>query len=199
MKRASSTVAALVLLLATRIASAACQRDDHIVPWLPLVPVLESQQRIRTPEGDGALKIKVSVREGHENSRDAINRLGIQYARGRGVSKNYKLAFKLFKQLAMDGYTPGMVNLGTLYEWPGTGWQDHRRAYAWIRAALSVGVEESDYDSTVLKLAIIAGKMGMVKLVDAERLATRITVDIIDRCGSSTDRYGDISAWSEVP
>jgi hypothetical protein len=43
------------------------------------------------------------------------------------------------------------------------------------------------------------GGDALLSAPNAERLATRITVHIIDRCGSSTDRYTDISTWSDVP
>jgi hypothetical protein len=56
------------------------------------------------------------------------NRLGVMFARGNGVAKNERLASQLFRRLALDGYTPAMVNLGTMYELGSAGRQDHRRA-----------------------------------------------------------------------
>ena len=108
-----------------------------------------------------------------------LNRLGIMYARGRGVPKSEKLATKLFRQLAMDGYTPAMVNLGTLYERGRAGRRDHRQAYAWIRAALALGVPKEDYDATLFKLGMIAVHLGTGQTTSAERLA----LAIIDRIG----------------
>src|SRR5277367_277036 len=46
----------------------------------------------------------------------ALNLLGIQYARGQGVKKNPALAKRFFLRSAIQGYTPAMANLGTLYE-----------------------------------------------------------------------------------
>jgi TPR repeat protein len=37
---------------------------------------------------------------------DAMNRLGIRYARGRGVAKNYAIARKWFRRSALQGYAP---------------------------------------------------------------------------------------------
>ncbi len=85
------------------------------------------------------------------DSREAVNRLAILYARGRGLPKKPRLALKLFQTLAMEGYPPAMVNLGTIYELGLASRRDHRRAYAWIRAGLSLGVPEEDRDATVLK------------------------------------------------
>ena len=103
-----------------------------------------------------------------------LNRMGIMYARGRGVAKNPRLASRLFRQLALDGYTPAMVNLGTMYEQGMTGRRDHRLAYAWIRAALALGVPAQDYDETLFKLGMIAGRLGAGRMAGAENLAVSI-------------------------
>lgn len=52
---------------------------------------------------------------------DAMNQLGIMYARGRGVIKDYGIALKWFRESALKGYPPAMVNLGTMYQ---LGWAD---------------------------------------------------------------------------
>jgi Sel1 repeat len=111
-----------------------------------------------------------------------LNRLGIMYAQGRGVPKSARLATKLFRQLAMDGYTPAMVNLGTLYERGRAARRNHRRAYAWIRAALALGVPKEDYDITLIKLGMIAGRLGAGQRTSAERLALAIIDRIDERC-----------------
>jgi TPR repeat protein len=65
----------------------------------------------------------------------ALNRLGIRYAKGQGVKRNPGLAMRFFLQSAIQGYTPAMANLGTLYEIGALSHSDFRRAYAWVRAA----------------------------------------------------------------
>ena len=124
-----------------------------------------------------------------------LNRLGIMYARGRGVPKSARLATKLFRQLAMDGYTPAMVNLGTLYERGRAGRRDHRRAYAWIRAALALGVPKEDYDATLFKLEMIAVHLGTAQTTSAERLALAIIGRIGERCEYSRTTYEDTVAF----
>jgi TPR repeat protein len=111
-----------------------------------------------------------------------LNHLGVMYARGRGVPKSQRLVTKLFRQLAMDGYTPAMVNLGTLYERGSAGRRDHRRAYAWIRAALALGVPKEDYDATLFKLGMIAVHLGTGQTTSAERHALTIIRRIGERC-----------------
>jgi Sel1 repeat-containing protein len=128
-----------------------------------------------------------------------LNRLGIMYARGRGVPKSARLARKLFRQLAMDGYTPAMVNLGTLYERGRAGRRDHRQAYAWIRAALALGVPKEDYDATLFKLGMIAVHLGTGQTTSAERLALAIIDRIGERREYSRASYKDTVALSSVP
>jgi TPR repeat protein len=128
-----------------------------------------------------------------------LNRLGIMYARGRGVPKSVTQATKLFRQLAMDGYTPAMVNLGTLYERRRGARRDHRQAYAWIRAALALGVPEEDYDVTLIKLGMIAVHLGTRQTTSAERLASVIIERIGERCEHSRTAYEDAVALSSAP
>jgi hypothetical protein len=128
-----------------------------------------------------------------------LNHLGIMYARGRGVPQSAGLAMKLFRQLAMDGYTPAMVNLGTLYERRRDGRRDHRQAYAWIRAALALGVPKEDYDVTLFKLGMIALHLDTGQTTSAERLALAIIDRIGERCEYSRTSYEDTVALSSAP
>jgi len=130
---------------------------------------------------------------------DAINHLGIRYARGRGVAKDSRAALKMFKMLAVEGYTPGMVNLGIAYELGLGGRRDHRRAYAWIKAALALGVPQADYDATVFKLGIVVGKLGIARLGSADRLAAGIVDEIVSRRKSPAQMYADDSAIAKFP
>jgi Sel1 repeat len=188
MKAVISIFAGLELLLATQLAFAGCNR---VVPDFPIVtPPL--QTAVFT-FGDG-YRTGGSGDVMAQDIRDAVNRLAIRYARGRGVAKNYNLAFKLFRELALDGYTPGMVNLGILYELGPTGRRDHRRAYAWIRAALALGVPKDDYDATLVKFGMVAGMLGREKTRSAERLAASIAEAVTSQCDSSSVVYADISA-----
>ena len=148
------------------------------------------------PDSGGGKAVAASERPSDQDA-EAINRLGIQYARGRGVAKDYKLAFRMFRQVALDGYTPGMVNLGTLYEMGPIGLRNHRRAYAWIRAALVLGVPEEDHDATLFKLGMIAGRLGPAKVSGAERLAMSIIENVVSHSESSAQQYADIPLTRE--
>jgi hypothetical protein len=117
-----------------------------------------------------------------ELKMSALNLLGIRYAKGRGVKKNPRLAMRFFLRSAIQGYTPARANLGTRYEIGATGHADFRRAYAWVRAALSFGVPEKDHDDTVLKLWVIAQRLDPGRIESAERLADVIGIEIVERC-----------------
>ena len=145
----------------------------------------------------GGKAVAASQRESDQDTKEAINRLGIQYARGRGVARDYNLAFRMFRQLALDGYTPGMVNLGTLYEMGPIRLRNHRRAYAWIRAALALGVPKEDYDATLFKLGMIAGRLGAAKVGGAERLAMNIVENVMSRSDLPAEQYADIPLTRE--
>ena len=203
-KAAISISAGLVLLLATQSAFAACSRgvpDFPIVTPPPQRAVFTFGDGYRTGGSGDVVVITASDLGGDQDIRDAVNRLAIRYARGRGVAKNYNLAFKLFRELALEGYTPGMVNLGILYELGPAGRRDHRRAYAWIRAALALGVPKDDYEATLIKFGMVPGMLGRAKTRSAERLAVRITEAVTSQeavasqCDSSSVVYADISAY----
>jgi hypothetical protein len=57
-----------------------------------------------------------------------------------------------------------------------------RRAYAWVQTALSFGVPEEDHDATVLKLGMIAVRLGSDNIGGAERLAVTIVTRIVETC-----------------
>jgi Sel1 repeat-containing protein len=150
---------------------------------------------VNVPTIDSRSLTPASYQKGDENNF-ILNRIGIMYARGRGVPKSSRLAAKLFRQLAMDGYTPAMVNLGTLYERGIAGRRDHRQAYAWIRAALALSVPQADYDTTLFKLGMIAARLGIAHTRLAERRALMIIENIAQRCERAEHPYEDIAALS---
>jgi TPR repeat protein len=156
--------------------SAAAECDEGI---MPLVGSEQSQGTSVTGSSPGA----------GLQGREALNRMAIMYARGRGLPKRPRLALKLFRTLAVEGYAPAMVNLGTIYELGLAGRRDHRLAYAWIRAGLTVGVADQELDATVFKLGMIAARLGTTQTYAAERLATNISEAIAVQCEHWDRRY----------
>jgi TPR repeat protein len=81
----------------------------------------------------GSLTGKAGGGEFDQRELSALNLLGIRYAKGRGVKRNSGLAMRFFRWSAIQGYTPAMANLGTLYEIGAKSHSDFQRAYAWVR------------------------------------------------------------------
>jgi Sel1 repeat len=123
----------------------------------------------------------------------ALNLLGIRYARGQGVKRNPALAKRFFLRSAIQGYTPAMANLGTLYEIGARRDSDLRRAYAWVRAALSFGVPDDDHDETVVKLWMFAARLGPERIGGAERLADVIATQIVESRKCSPGQETELS------
>jgi TPR repeat protein len=91
------------------------------------------------------------------------------------------------------------VNLGTIYELGLASRRDHPRAYAWIRAALTLGVPEDDRDATYFKLGMIAARLGTAQTRAAERLATDIIQAMVVQCERSDKQYADAMLTGRVP
>ena len=124
-------------------------------------------------------------REIHESAVRTMNLLGIMFAEGEGVRKNARIALLLFRESAMQGYTPAMANLGAIYERGDAGPPNLHRAYAWLRAAVSFGVPEEYRDPAMLRLGMIAERLGRRKVMAAEKLASKIAASIITSCACS--------------
>jgi TPR repeat protein len=189
---------ALLLVFAAPMAfSAAGNRYDPAAGPVPQFAVLRSHSGFL--DANDANGIVESPRGDDQYILDAINRLGIRYARGRGVAKDSRAALKMFKMLAVEGYTPGMVNLGIAYELGLSGRHDYRRAYAWIRAALALGVPQDDYEATIFKLGVVVGKLGIARLGSADRLAADIVKEIMSRRKSPAQVLAEDSAIAKFP
>jgi TPR repeat protein len=124
----------------------------------------------------------------------ALNLLGIRYAKGQGVKRNPGLAVRFFLRSAIEGYTPAMANIGTLYETGAIGQSDFQRAYAWVRAALRFDMHEEAHDETVLKLWMIAARLGPDRIQSAERLADAIATRIVESCKCSPGQEPELAS-----
>lgn len=125
---------------------------------------------------------------------NATNLLGIRYARGQGVKGNPTLAKRFFLRAAIQGYTPAMANLETLYEIGAKRPYDLERAYAWMRAALLFGVPEDDHDETVLRLWMLAARLGPKHIEIADRLADEIAARIVESCECSPGQEAEMAS-----
>lgn len=159
--------------------------------WVLSPSVAECATQSHTAASSG--QIPPSVSEADQEPSD-LNLLGIRYARGQGVKRNPRLAMRFFLRSAIQGYTPAMANLGTLYQIGATRRSDFQRAYAWVRTALAFGVPEEDHDSTVLKLGMIAARLGPERIESAERLAETIATRIVESCQCSPGQETELAS-----
>jgi TPR repeat protein len=180
-------------LASTQSAVAAC--DPEFVPLVGSAQLVMQSASIGAADlhgqRDAGISLTDALPSADRDRREAVNRLAIMYARGRGLPKKPRLALKLFRTMAMEGYTPAMLNLGTIYELGLASRRDHPRAYAWIRAALTLGVPEKDRDATNFKLGMIAARLGTAQTRAAERLATGIIQAVVVQCERGGERYID--------
>jgi len=140
----------------------------------------DNEKTIRNEELAVARDLKTRVEQG---DAAAMNGLGMMYALGRGVGKNYGMALDLFRRAALQGQVPGMVNVGLLYD-RHTNLPGHSiSAYAWLRAALSFGVPDEDRDAIIFRLGMIASRIGEPNAERAEHLASLLVEDIGQRVG----------------
>jgi hypothetical protein len=143
------------------------------------------RQEILAVGRSGVSRMPLQDSELDQHELSALNLLGIQYVKGRGVKSNPQMSMRYFLRSAMHGYTPAMANIGTLYENGATGHTDLRRAYAWVRTALAFGVPEEEHDTTVFKLGMIAARLGSDNIGRAEMLADVIAARIVETCECS--------------
>ena len=145
----------------------------------------DNEKAIRDEEVAVARELKTRVEQG---DAAAMNGLGMMYALGRGVTKNYEMALELFRHAALQGQVPGMVNVGLLYD-RHTNRPGHSiSAYAWLRAALSFGVPDEDRDAIIFRLGMIASRIGETNAARGERLAGALIEDIGQRVGYPKDQ-----------
>jgi uncharacterized protein len=150
-----------------------------------------NEKTIRNEELAVAQELTTRVEQG---DAAAMNGLGMMYALGRGVGRNYGMALDLFRRAGLQGQVPGMVNVGLLYD-RHTNQPGHSvSAYAWLRAALSFGVPDEDRDAIIFRLGMIASRIGETQAARAERLATLLVEDIGQRVGYPKDRSTDTAS-----
>ena len=69
--------------------------------------------------------------------------VGVLYAEGKGVPKDYEKALDWYRIAAEQGFVPALYNLGLMY-YHGYGVpQDHVTAYGWIDVAAQEGEENA--------------------------------------------------------
>ncbi len=154
----------------------------------------QSHEAFAVSRNDVSIGPSASGDEFGQRELSALNLLGIRYAKGQAVKRDPRMAMRFFLLSALKGYTPAMANVGTLYEIGATGRPNQHRAYAWVRTALSFGVPKEDHDATVLKLGMIATRLGSNNIGAAERLAGAIATRVVENCQCSPGQETELAA-----
>lgn len=84
---------------------------------------------------------KLWLPRAQDGDQEAQNYLGIQYALGLGVSKNYKEAVKWYEHAAKAGHPDAQRNYGDMFQYGRGVPQDFYQAFVWYFAASQQGHE----------------------------------------------------------
>lgn len=103
----------------------------------------------------------------------AQNLIGLMYANGKGVPRDFAEAVKWYRKAADQGYAGAQNNLGLMYLKGRGVAQDYVQAYMWFdltAAGLSVS-ETSMRDGTLHQRDAVAAKMTPAQIAEAQRFA----------------------------
>ncbi len=92
--------------------------------------------------------------------------LGVLYARGRGVAKDYAEARKWFQKAADHGEAAAQFNLGVMYSHSLGAPRDYALAHMWFSLAAGQGE-----DGAAKARDEMAARMAPYEIADAERMA----------------------------
>ncbi len=106
----------------------ASAQGDLWVPW---------QQLLNAPTPEEAFAL--AKKGADKGDAEAQYKLGLHYADGRIVAKDYKEAFKWFKKSAKKGNANGQFELGYLYETGRGVEKDPKEATYWYKKAAEKG------------------------------------------------------------
>jgi TPR repeat protein len=115
-----------------------------------------------------------------EVNERTLNSMGVRLAQGVGVGEDPQEALLLFSAAAGYLYPEAMLNLATMYS-SGRGVErDDLLAYAWLRASIVFGAQDSVLDIAVDRLALVASRLGTTNLRAAHRRAQTLVIALTD-------------------
>jgi len=101
-----------------------------------------------------------------QGNRRAQYQMGLLYARGDGVKKDFGIARKWLRKAAMQGHPKAQFYLGQMYAFGDGGEQDNVKASMWFWLATTLG-DRYAKDS----LRVMTGKIAPHELIEAKKLA----------------------------
>ncbi len=113
-----------------------------------------------------------------QNNPDVQNNLGLLYARGLGVTTNYKQAVNWFKSASFSGHALAQNNLGIMnYRGFGTE-RSYELAHMWLNISASNGNELGGSFRD-----IVAKKMSSADISKAQSMARQCMASNYEDCG----------------
>lgn len=91
-------------------------------------------------------ELETVLEKAERGNSNAQNYLGLMYAKGSGVSQDYKQAFHWFSKAAENGNAPAHNNLGMMYYKAKGVIQDYNRALFWFKKAADMGYVDAQYN-----------------------------------------------------
>jgi hypothetical protein len=148
--------------------------DDHDSHPFPLFPAAGADLgfdlcfELSEKQGSGYRFSRLSA--GHTGNAEAQNNLGMLYAEGKGVPKDYVQARQWYEKAAAQGHALAQNNLAELY-FAGLGvQQDYVRAYMWVSLA-AVHLKGDEQKQAEANRDDVAQRMTPGQVTEAKRLS----------------------------
>ena len=122
--------------------------------------------------------------DGHDDAGDTTGQLnlGVMYARGSGVPKDYAEAVKWYRMAAEQGHAKAQFNLAVMYARGRGVPEDDVRAYAWYNLAAEQG-----YEPAVKARKRLRERMTAKQIAQAEKLSNTLSQRVREKADLQTD------------
>jgi TPR repeat protein len=101
-------------------------------------------------QGDFETSLKLWLPRAEAGDKEAQDYVGIQYAMGLGVRRDYNEAIKWFAPAAEAGYPDAQRNYGDMFQYGYGVPQDYKQAFIWYFAASQQGHETAKQALTTI-------------------------------------------------
>ncbi len=124
-------------------------------------------------KGHSAEALALFQQAAEQGNRQAQYQLGLMYARGEGVKKNFSQARGWLRKSALQGHPKAQFYLGRMYAFGDGGEQDYVEATIWFWLATTLG---DRYAKDNLK--VMSGKISRQQLMEAKSRAETLWKDM---------------------
>jgi TPR repeat protein len=158
-------------LMESRRPAASVRRD--IPQFKDIRPLVTTADRFEEAQaayrrGDYKTALRIQLRLAEQGDADAQNNLGIMYAHGQSVARDYVEAMKWYRLAADQGHPSARLNLGLMYAYGVGVTQDVVRGLMWVDLAAKQGLK----DAASARDGLAEG-MTASQIAEAEKLADK--------------------------